>query len=881
MNSADTAKIASNLKGLFFTKYLWGGYFVIFLILGSILAASAWYGEKHLEESAQAETHSIAVALDELNRRQIQTMTIPMEYVVSQVRKKGGIEKMSVQSFAAVFNNVKADMPSSDIRDIFAIDKEGFVLSTTKVKKSGSQKTNYRGHPDFEYAKKQMNPVVITSVVSSVDGKNVLVLMRTLRSSNGRFAGIVGVTRTFDDFESFYQSLDLHFPITFAMVREDGKILYHYPKDDLTLGAQVRFTRELEPNSEGSMNIQNEVDGGKKVGYFKFASNYSTMIFVGYDGSSAFANWRSVLKSGVLLFFLFMLSMAVLVRSAQKRQQWVEHLVEEFRRRDEMVRQIQKPTEMLTGNSFLKELLVQICKVFDVENGFIGLILPEHTDTAKCVVHIVDGEFVAEQEYQLRFTPFYGLKPGEFIVHSKSTSNIYPDDPLLGHRNIESSIGVTLQNSQREAIGILMIYSKDEMPELNMKRAILSVFASRAGAELVRIRTDEVRKEVEVLRKQIEERSLDSKKMEAIGTLAAGLVHDFNHIIAIILASIEKLFSFHKESAQDKHYLEAMKTACYRARHLVSQISVFNQGEDSATQVPVVLRPLFSEAKEFLKSTLPENIHLELDFGECGDLKISADSSQLQQAIMNLCLNAAKGIGFHGGEIRVTLQKNRIKDHLYVKCIVHHSGEELDREEIEKVFNPFYAENIAMVVVQRIISNHHGFIEIKSASGQGTDYEVFLPVLVTEVPAEAQKMVQMKTQKMVLIVDDEPEIGLLIKELLEIEGLQVQAETDPLKALRILKQHPCRFFMVISDLAMPEMSGFEFCRQVRELYPEMPLILWSGYYQYLDQELQNLNVKVLSKPIDAKKLLQMIHTEVSQLATQDTSKEVAVLGNAP
>lgn len=881
MNSSDTAKIASNVKGLFFTKYLWAGYIFIFLSFGTALGLSAWYGQRYIESSADAETHSIAVALDELSRRQVQTLALPLDLVVSEIRKNGGIERMSPVRLQNLFARIKTDMPTTEVRDFFVVDKDGTLLNTSRPPEAAYRKRIYRSNPEFEYAKKQINPIILTSATSPADGKNLLVLMRVLKNANGRFAGMVGVTRTFDEFEKFYDSLDLHFEITFAIVRDDGKILYHYPVHDVSLGDQVRFTKTLESDSEGSMQIKSDVGGGSRTGFYKFVSNYSTMIFVGYDAKTVLAGWRNVIRGGLLLFAIFMLAMAVVVRIAQRRQWAVESLVEEFRRRDDMIRKIQTPTEVLTGSEFLKELVVQLCTVFDAGSGVIGLLLPEHTDLVKCVVNYSDGEFLPEQEYNLRCTPFNGLKPGEFFAHSRSTSAIYPEDPLLGYRNTESSLGVVLQNSERQAIGILMVYCEHEMQEMNLKRAIMSVFAARVGAELERVHTDELRKEVEVLRKQIENRSLQTKNLESMNAMAEGLANDFNNILAIILSSTERLLSMHKDSVQDQHYLDSIKKASHRARHLVSQISIFNENEEGETQNPVQVKALFCEADEFLKSVLPDNMRVELSLGECAELMISADPNQLQQALMNLGLNAVKSIGIGGGTIKISLQKNRIKGKLYIKCILHHGGDELGREEVEKIFNPFFAQNMSMIVVQRIVTNHHGFIEVKSEMGRGTDYEIFLPVIESEITAQALKKRTVKTEKMVLIVDDEPEIGLLIKELLEIEGLKVQAEIDPVKALRMFEQNPSNYFIIISDLAMPEMSGFEFCRRVRTHHPDIPLLLWSGYYQYLDQELQDLNVKVLSKPVDAQKLIQLINAEVSQLATQDASKGEAALGSAP
>src|SRR5207253_5402635 len=121
---------------------------------------------------------------------------------------------------------------------------------------------------------------------------------------------------------------------------------------------------------------------------------------------------------------------------------------------------------------------------------------------------------------------------------------------------------------------------------------------------------------------------------------------------------------------------------------------------------------IFAGMMAFLRSTLPAQIRLTLDLSDCGELTINADLNQIQQALMNLCVNAARAIGTQGGEIRLSLRRAQVKDRPYVNWSLHYNGEELDRDEIEKIFDPFYAQNIGMVVVQRIVSNHQGFIEV-------------------------------------------------------------------------------------------------------------------------------------------------------------------------
>jgi signal transduction histidine kinase/ActR/RegA family two-component response regulator len=868
------------LRDRVFTKNLWGFYAVTGLLLGSLLIFSILYVRTQLKKTAYAQTQSLVRALDEANKRQLEGMIIPLEYINTQIQARGGFSKMPPTELEKVLTTAKNFLSTSYIRTLFVSDKEGRLVAISSAKLLAKLKNVAVDPTEYNYLKTQKNYTILSTVVSPVDNKKILVLNKTLRDKDGRFEGVVGVSRTLEDFKSVYEGLHLPKGVSFTIFRDDGKILYRFPDPENYQGRTVAFSENIKYGSEGPLEGTSRLDGFEKIGYYKFSSPYGALVYVGYTTDEVYAGWRLVSVLLAISYGVIMGVLAFLVILVKRRQKTLSETLAEYHHREDLIRQIQQKTEILTGDDFLRELGMQIAKVFDVKNVVIGVLLPEHANSVKFVVNWVDGALGTDYIYDLHNTPFDNLKPGEFFVYPKSVSKIYTQDPLLSYRNIESCMGMVLQDSEQRAIGILMVYSEDEMTDLSLKRTVLSVFATRAGGELERIHTDEIRKEVERLRKQIEERSIQSEKMEAIGTLAEGIAHDFNNILAIILATTEKLLNIHKDSSQDQHYLEAIKRAGHRARHLVAQILVFSRKDESSVQ-PIKIKQVFDETMDFLRSTLPAQIHLSLDLSDSGDLIINADLNQIQQALLNLCVNAARSIGTAGGEIRISLRKAQIKDHQYVKWSLHYNGEELGRDEIEKIFDPFYAQNIGMVVVQRIVTNHQGFIEVKSASGQGTDFEIFLPVIKEKAVEETAAVTpyNFKSAKKVMIVDDEPEIGLLIKELLEIEGLHVDAYVDPIKALQVYTELQSQYFLIISDLSMPGMSGVEFTRKVREMNKKIPILLWSGFHQFLDQELQDLNVKVLSKPVDVQKLLRMIGAELSQWGAQDISKDGPARGN--
>lgn len=881
MGKQSVLEQSTDKKIRLFTRSLWGFYALTVLLLGALLFAASWFVKTQLKRTALAQTHSLALALDETNKRQLEGMTLPLEIIHSNIQQRGGLSEITQSELEALFDRAKKFLSQSYVRCIVVFDRNGHLLTATQPFLADLEK-DLPGETEFNFLKTQKNYTILTLKSSSPGQKKTLLLTKTVRGKEGRFEGVIGVSRSMEDFESFYKKLHLPKGVNFTIFRDDGKVIYRYPEDSVEPGRQVAFSRGVRFGSEGEIESRSQLDGHDKIGYYKFASDFGAMTYVGYTTEAVYSGWRVASVFAALAYVIVMGALVFLVKLAIKRQKSLAEALEEHRRREDLIRQIQQKTEVLTGDDFLRELGVKIAQVFGVKNVAIGVLLPEHTKSVRFIVNWVNGALGTDYIYDLRNTPFDNLKPGEFFVYPKSVSKIYTEDPLLSYRNIESCMGMVLQDSEQRAIGILMVYSEDEMTDLSLKRTVLSVFAARAGAELERIHTDEIRKEVERLRKQIEERSLQSEKMEAIGTLAEGIAHDFNNILAIILATTEKLLTVHKNSVTDRNYLEAIKRAGHRARHLVAQILVFSRKGEAMVQ-SIQIHRIFAETMDFLRSTLPAQIRLNLDLDDCGELTINADLNQIQQALLNLCVNAARALGTNGGEIRLTLRRAQIKEHQYVKWSLHYNGEEMARDEIEKIFDPFYAQNIGMVVVQRIVTSHQGFIEVKSASGQGTDFEIFLPVVKTESATEELKTsyFNFKSSKKVMIVDDEPEIGQLIKELLEIEGLHVEAFVDPQEALRVFIESQDQYFLIISDLSMPGMSGVEFCHRVRQLNLKVPLILWSGYHQFLDEELQDLNVKVLSKPVDVQKLLTLIGAELSQLGVQDIARDIPVRAGEP
>jgi signal transduction histidine kinase/ActR/RegA family two-component response regulator len=863
-------------------KYLWPVYVMVCVFVLATLVFSLGYVYRQLEASAFAETHSIAMAMDELNRRQLESMAIPLEAAFAEVKSHGGIEAYQPGELDELFAKTLSTLSTSRLRSFFAINRDGHFVGTSFPQGKPPSGLSFKGQAEFDYIRTQTRPTILSASTSPVDQQDVVILMKALRTPEGRFAGVIGVTKTVEQFERFFKSLDLPFGISFTMYRDDGKVLFRYPQNAQLLGKKVQLMDTMREATEGYVYSRAQGgDGTERIGYYKFSSEFGGIIYVGYNTEALYHRWNIICKfvAGFFIFFSVLYALGVMTWRRQQRS-FAKSKAAQIRK-ENMIDGIQIATGSRLGKDFLQELCLKICEAFDIENVAIGVFLTEHSDALKFIVHRLGDDWLPESICDIRQTPFVNLSPGEFFICPQGAREYYAQDPILGDHQAESCMGIVLQDVEGRANGVILLYGRRELADSEMKRVVLSVFAARAGSELERIRTDEIRKEIERLRRQIEQRILQSEKLEAIGSLAQGIAHDFNNILAIILASADKLNLSHAAADPSLQYVDSIRKACHRARHLVAQIAIFSR-RDPVQIRPIPMKLIFDEALGFLRSTIPAQINLKLDMKECADLMIKADLNQIQQAMMNLCVNASRQIGAAGGNIRITLKQTSIKDRRFVKWIVFSSADENERMDLEKSLDPFYSQNMGLVAVQRIITNHQGFFEIKSEPGLGTTFEIFLPLWVgPALEVTASPGYDFETAGKVMIVDDELEIGQLIKELLEAEGLRVDAFVDPVQALRAFRKNQSEYFMIISDLSMPVLSGFEFARQVRALNSQVSLIIWSGYQQFLDQELQDLNVQAISKPVDVQKLLKLIQAELSRQGSLDISASHPAPGTSP
>ena len=355
------------------------------------------------------------------------------------------------------------------------------------------------------------------------------------------------------------------------------------------------------------------------------------------------------------------------------------------------------------------------------------------------------------------------------------------------------------------------------------------------------------RKQVEAERAELEAQLQESQKMEALGTLAGGVAHDFNNALASILGNVELARQDVGPGHEALVSLEEIGKASRRATDLVQQILTFGR-RAKLERKPTSLALVVVESARLLRATLPAKVVLNVDCK--GDTPaVLADAAQVKQILLNLCGNALQAVQDQErpGVIEVRLEthmqaeaRGNLRPGRYACLTVRDNGPGMDEETRSHVFEPFFTTKqkgkgtgLGLSVVHGIAQSHQASIEVESSPGEGSTFRIYFPAidaLVAEVPASTADTAPADGRGLhVLYVDDEQAIVFLMKRLLERQGYRVSGFTQPQEALATVRANPDRFDLAVTDYNMPGMSGLEVAQALREIRPDLPVVLASGY----------------------------------------------------
>ncbi len=355
-------------------------------------------------------------------------------------------------------------------------------------------------------------------------------------------------------------------------------------------------------------------------------------------------------------------------------------------------------------------------------------------------------------------------------------------------------------------------------------------------------------------RKQMEASQRHTQKMEALGTLSGGIAHDFNNLLNVIggytALSIDDL---DKDSPAAKNLQEVAK-ASERAAALVRQILAFSKGIEEGRN-PLFLHHISKEVAKLMAGTLPATIEIKQDIdSRCR--AVMADASHVHQVLMNLCTNAYHAMRESGGVLEIRLSEEevllgKIADlpaGPYAKLIVADTGHGMEQAVQDRIFEPYFTtkkkgegSGLGLATVHGIITAHGGHITVKSETGKGSAFTIYLPIINQAAGPELEKaaeeeLVLEQLKANILYVDDVAFNVALGEKILTRAGCQVTGETDSTAALTLFAAAPECFDLVITDQTMPKLTGIDLAREMLAIRPGLPIIMVTGHSDTVDQE---------------------------------------------
>ena len=400
----------------------------------------------------------------------------------------------------------------------------------------------------------------------------------------------------------------------------------------------------------------------------------------------------------------------------------------------------------------------------------------------------------------------------------------------------------------------------------------------------VSLRTQDLEEEL-TRRKEVEAQLVRAQKMEAIGTLAGGIAHDFNNILSAIMGYSEIALLAAKKDAALSDYIRQIYVAGERARDLVHQILTFSRRTDDKLR-PAKISAIIKEVLKLLGVTLPSTITIDHDIVSASS--VMANPTQIHQLIMNLCTNAAHAMEDEGGVLTVKLTDIALDPESqggqmdvtagdYIKLSVSDTGRGMSSDVLERIFDPFFTTKppgkgtgLGLSTVHGIVKNHYGSIAVSSKPNEGTTFEILLPIVDQEVVSGILGDEPIPTgSESILFVDDDKTIVNMSKIMLEKLGYQVNSKTSSIDALIDFKRQPNKYDVVITDVTMPQMTGFELANEILSVRPDTPIILCSGYVAKIPvDELESMGIQaVVSKPVSRRKIAEVIRGVLSRNAS--------------
>jgi len=471
---------------------------------------------------------------------------------------------------------------------------------------------------------------------------------------------------------------------------------------------------------------------------------------------------------------------------------------------------------------------------------------------------------------------FAGCTEGDVLY------NPYWDTPWWQHdsgarKQIQAAVEAALKG---ETIRLETTHIKAEGQVRDIDMSVKPIFNNSGKVEFIVTEGRDITqlKQAEKERRHMLIQLEKAQKMEAIGTLAGGIAHDFNNILSSIFGYTQLAEMTINTPDKAKQHISQIVKGAQRASGLVQQILTFSRQTEYKKQ-PLKLYLVVKESIKLLRSSIPTTIEIRMDI--LSKKMVDADPTQMHQVIMNLCTNAYHSMMKTGGILAVSLEtvheiaashnpEGKPVTGPQLCLTVRDTGHGMDEQTLSKAFDPYFTTKemgrgtgFGLALVHAIVDEHHGLIHAESTLGQGSVFYIYLPVAIRDENSTGPEHAEPQPrggQERILVADDEEAIRALTRELLETYGYTVVTCENGRDALELFATDPKDFDLVITDMAMPAMTGAVLAQKLMEIRGDLPVILCTGYSETLSrQDADRIGIKrYLHKPIKNQVLLHEI-----------------------
>jgi PAS domain S-box-containing protein len=771
---------------------------LIILAFDGSSAYDAWRSYRYSIDATNREIDNVANALSEQTAWALQAVDLLLLDTARWYRSDGG--GLTPERVNAVLGNRAAGM--QQVSQVTIVDAQGHQRYDSR----GSAYPNY-DVSDRSYFIAQRDGTAAglfmsEPLITRTEGQAALVFSRRLDDEKGGFGGVVTAVVELDNLKQFYESLNLGMGNTIRLMRNDGTLIARSPPEPDEIGKRFPgFVTAPAPR------LFNPIDGKNDFIAVAHVRDAPITIAVSREEVVALRPWRDeTIRVGVrtlILTLLGGLTMCGLLRQIRRvavGERALRESEERYALAMEGANEGHWDWDIGNDRLFLSRKMKMLYSI-----GAESEISTRTAWLEQIVIHPDDRpRFEATfKDHFEGLTPWYDC---EYRVRQ-------PD----GDWHWLHARGRFLRDPAGKPVRFV--------------GSTIDVNAQKLA---------------QAHKEQLEAQLRQSQKMEAIGTLAGGIAHDFNNILGAILGYGELAHQQSEEGSPLRRYLDNVMHAAERAQMLIERILGFSRS-GLGDRAPVNVQFVIEETLELLEASLPAGIRLESRISS-GNAAVIGDATYLHQVAMNLCTNAVQAME-QGGTLRVTLERIEVTESRalsrgllhpgsYVRLIVSDTGVGIPPAVLERMFDPFFTTKgvgrgtgLGLSLVHGIVTDLGGAIDVTSKTGEGTTFEIWLPVTgETAMPSlEAASPLPRGRGETVMIVDDERPLVALAEEITAQLGYEPVGFDSSRAALAAFSAQPRRFDAVLTDEAMPDLVGTELASEIRRMRPAIPIILMSGY----------------------------------------------------